>query len=183
MLTSVNNNTTIFLGLFKTNNCNTSQELEPKECLMKWQEELLKLASAPKPIVYQRFGTPQINIHQTNNLHSQEHSQVSQSPDHRNQNGPCFSPCTTVSSGNVNNGHVKSCIIEENDSKVENLCTHEATITSENSIKPISIDLQNIKLSNYPVIDKVVSGDFILFQVSSFSLLYTVINFIRFLFL
>lgn len=142
---------------------------------MKWQEELLKLASAPKPIVYQRFGTPQINIHQTNNLHSQEHSQVSQSPDHRNQNGPCFSHCTPVSSGNVNKEHVKSCNIEENDSKVENLCTHEATITSENSIKPISIDLQNIKLSNYPVIDKVVSGDFILFQVSSFSLLYTVI--------
>lgn len=151
-----------------------------KECLTKWQEELLKLASAPKPIVYQRFGTPQINLNQTN-LHSQEHSAVSQSPDHKNQNGPNSSLCTTVSSGNV-----KSCNVEENDSKVENLCTHEATITSdklENSIKPISIDLQNIKLSNYPLIDKVVSGDFILFQVSNFCLLYTGMNFIRFLFL
>lgn len=136
---------------------------------MKWQEELLKLASAPKPIIFQRFGAPQISIHQTN-LHSQEHSQVSHSPDHKNQNGPCSSPCTTVSSGNVNNEDVKSCNIEENASKVDNLCTHEETISSEklkDSIKPISIDLQNIKLSNYPLIDKVVPGDFILFQVST----------------
>lgn len=143
---------------------------------MKWQEELLKLASAPKPVIFQRFSTPQTN------LHSQEHSQVSQSPDHKIQNGPC----TNVFSGNVINEDVKFCNKEENYSKAEELCFHEATVTSEklgNIIKPISIDLQNIKLSNYPVIDKVVPGDFILFQVSSFLLFKKLCTCLGFLFL
>lgn len=176
------------LGVFGTSNLNSSQESAYKECpkqqegLPKWQEELLKLAIAPKPIAIQRVGTLKSNAHQTS-LQSQDHGLASQSLDSTNQKGPCTSPCTTESIRNVINADNNSCNREENENKVENLITHKENIPSENvkdSIKSISIDLQGVKLSNYPVIDKVVAEDLILFQVRTFGLSNTLFRFVLF---